>query len=1151
MNPVDILRRGAARLGREFRASHVVFLHLDDGTRTATILHQWTAKAVRPFAEYQELAKLLGGTISRRLIAGEAVVANNTLARRSSSAARPNGKQSVGSFAAIPFDLGNRGVAYLAVCRSAPYDWTPQDVKTLEDAAEMILLRFTHADAAEALSSKEAELQAIADNTPLVLARVDRDLRYRFINKAGASLFNKHPRDIVGKSIGEMMGDAALKKIRPHLERVLSGEKVDYEAELFYPHAGERSMRVSYVPELDAAGGVSGFLASLVDVTEQKRSEKDERFLLGIAEKIRTATQAEDLLADIAQSLGHYLGLHRCLFNEIDVERDLETVHRDYCRDGDSVAGQHKISKYSSISSQAMLAGQTVVNNDSKLDPRTAKLYAKVYGPSRERAYITVPMLRSGRWMGSIWCSDDRPREWTTSEITLVESIAERVWSAVERVRAENALRVLLEREADARREAEVLNELSITLSGELDLHKVVQSTTDAATKLVRARFGAFFYNLINEKGESLQLYTLSGAPRSAFEKFGMPRNTPIFDPTFRGEGVVRIDDVLKDPRYGKMAPHHGMPKGHLPVRSYLATPVISRSGSVLGGLFFGHPESGVFLERDERLIVGLAAIASVAMDNAHLYREAQHELTQRRAAEEALRKSEEQLRVLTNAVPALISYVDREERYVFANQTYRHWFGVDPASIVGKKIKTVFGPKAYKTIKPWVDEALRGNTPRFEAEVEYREGGTRYVHAAYVPDVAPDGSVRGYFGFTIDMTDLKRSEELLRATEEKTSIMMDTCRDYAILSTDPSGVIDSWNVGAELIFGYSESEAMGMDAARLFTPEDQERREHEREMRSARLKGRAVDERWHIRKDGSRFFASGVMMPLYVGSQLTGYAKIASDLTEKKRHAEELQRAHDELELRVADRTKELAKTNAALISEAEARLAAEQQRIYLLRRLVTSQEFERRRIARDIHDQLGQRLTGLRLKLASLKTVVGDEGHVAEQVAQLQQISETLDSEVSFLAWELRPTALDDLGLVEALRTFVQEWSRHYDMQADFQAMRIPEGRLDSDIETHLYRITQEALNNTMKHAQATTISVMLEQRDGTMMLIIEDDGKGFDPTAIRAPKRSGKGLGLMGMKERAALVGGTLDIESSSNGTTLYIRVPVRSAASVTVR
>lgn len=188
------------------------------------------------------------------------------------------------------------------------------------------------------------------------------------------------------------------------------------------------------------------------------------------------------------------------------------------------------------------------------------------------------------------------------------------------------------------------LNEMGKTISAELDLHNTVQAVTNAATELIGARFGSFFYNVANEEGASYMLYTLSGVPAEAFAHFPMPRATDLFGPTFRGEGAVRIDDVKKDPRYGNNSPYYGMPEGHLPVTSYLAVPVVSRSGEVLGGLFFGHPEPGVFTERAEITVSGLASQAAIAMDNARLYE------TARKAQAEAERAATENERLYRQA---------------------------------------------------------------------------------------------------------------------------------------------------------------------------------------------------------------------------------------------------------------------------------------------------------------------------------------------------------------------------------------------------------------------------------------------------------------------------------------------------------------------
>jgi PAS domain S-box-containing protein len=208
------------------------------------------------------------------------------------------------------------------------------------------------------------------------------------------------------------------------------------------------------------------------------------------------------------------------------------------------------------------------------------------------------------------------------------------------------------------------LNRIARILATELDLERIVQVATDSATELSGARFGAFFYNVTDAKGERYLLYTLSGAPREAFEKLGLPRNTAVFDATFRGVGTVRSDDIRADPRYGHNAPHYGMSKGHLPVVSYLAVPVLSRSGEVHGGLFFGHERAGVFTAASEEIVEAIAAHAAIALDNANLFQARQRELEQRRNAEAALsRKAAEQA--------ALYALIDRLQRAASRAEMY------------------------------------------------------------------------------------------------------------------------------------------------------------------------------------------------------------------------------------------------------------------------------------------------------------------------------------------------------------------------------------------------------------------------------------------------------------------------------------------------
>ena len=242
-----------------------------------------------------------------------------------------------------------------------------------------------------------------------------------------------------------------------------------------------------------------------------------------------------------------------------------------------------------------------------------------------------------------------------------------RVDGALAMARVRDEMSEALREEA---RTLETLNRVGAAVAAELDLGRAVQVVTDAATELTGAAFGSFFYNVIDDDGESYMLYSLSGVPREAFSKFPMPRNTAVFAPTFSGEGIVRSDDILKDPRYGRNDPHYGMPKGHLPVRSYLAAPVVSRSGEVLGGIFFGHPEAGIFSERAERLLVGIAAQAATAIDNARLYQAAQAEIAERKRTEQALRESEERQLKLNQSLEIVVG--ERTAELAAANEQLR-----------------------------------------------------------------------------------------------------------------------------------------------------------------------------------------------------------------------------------------------------------------------------------------------------------------------------------------------------------------------------------------------------------------------------------------------------------------------------------------------
>jgi PAS domain S-box-containing protein len=312
---------------------------------------------------------------------------------------------------------------------------------------------------------------------------------------------------------------------------------------------------------------------------------------------------------------------------------------------------------------------------------------------------------------------------------------------------------------ADELRRTRALNRIAEAIGAGGDLSGVIQATVDGAVELTGAAFGAFFHNVVNETGDGYSLYTLSGAPRSAFEAFPALRVTQVFEPTFRGEGVVRSDDITADPRYGHNAPFNGMPPGHLPVVSYLAAPVITRSGEVLGGLFFGHPAPGQFGERSESLLVGLAAQAAVAIESVRASQAERRELDERRDAEERLKFALDSGRLGSWEL-------DVATRAYEASDICKANYGRGPEEMFSfaDLIETIH-PEDRARMMAAIEDAIRHGS---NYDIEYRAvtpaGESRWVHArGRAAQTADHGGARRMAGVSLDITERKRAEERQR----------------------------------------------------------------------------------------------------------------------------------------------------------------------------------------------------------------------------------------------------------------------------------------------------------------------------------------------------------------------------------------------------
>lgn len=385
-----------------------------------------------------------------------------------------------------------------------------------------------------------------------------------------------------------------------------------------------------------------------------------------------------------------------------------------------------------------------------------------------------------------------------------------------------------------------------------------------------------------------------------------------------------------------------------------------------------------------------------------------------------------------------------------------------------------------------------------------------------------------GYVKVFRDLTTQKKAQEALRASEQRFELLVDSVREFALFGLHADGRISDWNSGAERIFGYKRDEIVGQPASILFSPEDNAMGYLKNELQATAEQGHTDDERWVIRKDGSRFFAYWTTNPVRdEEGQLTGFVKVLRNITDRRQRQEERERL-EALERELMRTRLESAGT---ALDESQEQLRA------LTARLMTTQDEERRRVARELHDDLVQRVAAMCNDLAALRLEVGGSlGEVAGRLEQLEQQASELSENIRALSHRLHPSILEDLGLEIATRNLVHDFQSRNLQLASFQSHDVPP--LPLETATALYRITQEALSNVRKHAPNANVAVTLDGRMGAVELLIQDDGPGFDTER----KRTGHGLGLVSMKERAKLVGGDVKVESKlGQGTSVYVVAP----------
>jgi PAS domain S-box-containing protein len=472
---------------------------------------------------------------------------------------------------------------------------------------------------------------------------------------------------------------------------------------------------------------------------------------------------------------------------------------------------------------------------------------------------------------------------------------------------------------------------------------------------------------------------------------------------------------------------------------------------------------------------------------------------------------------------------------------------GASPEDLNGRTLAEF--PKLLKTRFPHAcAEALASREPRNLGDISY--GDQRIREGIYSVQIFPLSDK--FMGVAFEnVTDRRRADLALRESEERFRLLVQSVREYAIFNLDPLGNVVTWNNGAERLKGYHAEEILGKHFSTFYPPEDVASGKPKRILEEAVQTGQSENEGWRIRKDGSRFWANVVVTALRdPKGSLQGFAKVTRDMTERHGKEESLAKAKELLELRVEQRATVLARVNEELRTEIADRVRAEEQLRAsldqlraLAARLQSVREEERTSIAREIHDELGQACTAIKMDLSLIgHKATKRQTRLRAKVDSATQLVDGMIVTLRRIASELRPRTLDDLGLNAALEGQAQEFESRTRIRCRIALPKEPLV-LDAERSTAIFRIFQESLTNVARHAHATRVEARLEREENLLTLQVRDNGRGFDPEEAKARKS----LGLVGMQERALLLNGEFTVEGvPGSGTTMTLRIPLPPSA-----
>jgi len=497
---------------------------------------------------------------------------------------------------------------------------------------------------------------------------------------------------------------------------------------------------------------------------------------------------------------------------------------------------------------------------------------------------------------------------------------------------------------------------------------------------------------------------------------------------------------------------------------------------------------------------------------------------TRRRHAEKSLRDAATQLQLVSDTIGTGVIRCSRDLRYLWVNARYAEWIGRPATEIVDHTITEILGEKAFEELRPYFDRVLEGHPVTFEQQIDFKKMGRRWILASYTPTFDSSGTADGWVTSVVDVTEQKQRD----AERIKQAGLLDLSFNAVILR-DMEDRITYWNKGAEELYGWTREQALGQVTHALFQTKFSESLAliRDRFLRQGRWQGEVLHtckdgrlvtvlSRWALTRDPDT--NSGLIMEANI------------NITPTKEAEKQLQILVQTLETRIADRTQEL--------QEATEKLRE------LSGKLLRTQDEERRRIARELHDGVGQLLAAMNMNFSNLKNEldgVGEEAfrYVDENVALVEQASQ----EIRTISHLLHPPLLDVMGLESALRWYVDGYSKRSKITVEMELTPGFSDGLPRDFALSLFRIVQECLTNIHRHSESASAHIVVQRSPGEITLGINDDGKGI-PLEIQSKISSGasSGVGLRGIRERIRQFGGRLEVHSGEGGTQIIATLPL---------